>query len=402
MSDATQNNGGSGPYQGVRVVDLSGLAGSYGARMLAATGADVIKVEPPAGSPIRRLGPFVDGAPEPEGSLWWAYLAMGSRSAVIDTESESGHAHLAALLASADVVIDDSACWGRGPDVLDEAGLGYPAVSAGNPGVVWVALTPFGAEGPKRGWATSNLVALAASGILYTVGFQDQPPVAPGGPAQVALQGTAINAAMGAALGLRGKRLTGRGQRIDISIAEVALSMAPETGVPVFLDDRVHRARSGNRRDLSRPFGLYPCADGYVSILVLMPRHWENIAAWVHEVCGNESIIDPVFADVAVRGETKELVDSWVEELSTSMTVLEFFTEGQRRGIPISPVNTVESLRSDPHLEATGFWTSVELPSGGEATVPGPPFRDSAGWWHLGRAPRLGEHTDEVIGSLDR
>jgi crotonobetainyl-CoA:carnitine CoA-transferase CaiB-like acyl-CoA transferase len=391
------------PYEGVRVVDLSGLAGAYGARLLAATGAEVIKVEPPVGSPLRRLAPFVDGAPEPEGSLWWAYLAMGAKSAVVDLgpdaaaggpATERGRDDLMGLLSSADVVIDDN-----GPDTLDRLGVGYDDVAAGNPGVVWVAITPFGREGPKRGWASSNLVALAASGILYTVGFEDQPPVVPGGPAQMAMQATALNAAMAAALGLRGRRLGGRGQRVDLSMAEVCLGMAPETGIPVFLDDRVHRTRSGNRRSLSRPFGLYPCADGYVSILVLMPRHWEAIAQWANEACGNEAIIDPVFADIGVRGETMELVDSWVEELTTSMTVLEFFQEGQRRGIPITPVNTVESLRTDPHLDAVGFWDSVELPAGGKTAVPGPPFRDNAGWWRLARAPRLGEHTAEVIGS---
>lgn len=382
----------SGPYAGTRVVDLSGLAGAYGARLLAATGAEVIKVEPPAGNPLRRLAPFVDGAPEPEGSLWWAYLAMGSRSVVVDPDGPDGTETLARLLSTADVVIDD-----HGPDVLDQRGLGYRQTAEANPGVVWVSITPFGLEGSKRSWETSNLVALAASGILSTVGFEDQPPVVPGGPAQLAMHATALNAAMGAALGLRGRRLTGRGQQIDLSIAEVALSLSPETGVPLYLDDRVHRGRSGNRRTLSRPFGLYPCADGFASILVLMPRHWENIANWVNEVCGNESIIDPVFADIAVRGETMELIDSWVEELTTSMTVLEFFHEGQRRGIPVSPVNTINSLRSDPHLEATGFWSETELPGGGQTTIPGPSFRDSAGWWHLERAPRLGEHTTEIL-----
>lgn len=386
----------AGPYEGLRVIDLSGLAGSYGARLLAAMGAEVIKVESPKGNPMRRLGPFVEGAPEPEGSLWWAYLAMGSRSVVVDIETDDGHRDLTRLLATADVVVDDS-----GPDALDDRGLGYHSTSETNPGVVWVSITPFGRNGPKRNWATSNLVALAASGILYTVGFEDQPPVVPGGPAQMGMQAAALNAAMGAALGIRGRRLTGRGQLIDISIAEAVLSMSPETGVPVFLDDQVHRARTGNRRSLSRPFGLYPCSDGYASILVLMPRHWEAIAGWVNEVCDNESIIDPVFADMAVRGETMELVDSWVEELTTSMTVLEFFQEGQRRGIPVSPVNTVESLSTDPHLDAVGFWGSVELPGGGVATVPGPPFRDNAGWWQLARAPRLGEHTTEILHDSD-
>lgn len=379
----------SQPLDGVRVVDLSGLAGAYATRMLAALGAEVTKVEPPHGSPMRRMAPFIEGAAEPESSLWWAYLAMGCRSVVLDVHDDTDRATLSDLLAGADIVVDD-----HGVDVLDGLGIGYETTKASNPGVVWISITPFGLTGPKRSWTSSNLVAWAASGVLYTTGFDDQPPVVPAGPAQMGLHATALNAAIGAIMGLRGRRLTGRGQLVDLALAEVCLAIAPETGVPVFLDDRVHRVRAGNRRTLSRPFGLYPCSDGFVSILVLMPRHWEAIASWIHEACDNESIIDPVFADMAVRGQTMELIDSWVEELTTSMTLLEFFQEGQRRGIPITPVNTVATLAVDPHLDAVDYWRQTELADGTNVRIPGPPFRTNADWWHLQRAPRLGEHND--------
>ncbi|MFV0260259.1 MAG: CaiB/BaiF CoA transferase family protein [Acidimicrobiales bacterium] len=385
----------TGPYHDVTVIDLSGLAGAQVGRMLAGLGADVIKIEPPSGNPMRRLGPF---APDRETSLWWAYLAMGTRSAVVDLDDDSHLADLSALLATADVVVDD-----HGPGVLDGRGIGHDTVAATNPGVVRVEITPFGPSGPKRVWRSSNLVARAASGVLYTVGFEDQAPVVPGGPAQLAMHAVGMEAAFGAALGLRARRITGRGQRVGVSLVEACLSFAPETGVPLLLDDRVHRGRTGNRRNLGRPFGLYPCADGYASILVLMPRHWDAIAAWVHEACGNDAITDPVFADIGVRAETMELVDAWVEELSMSMTVAELFQEGQRRGIPVTPVNTVDSLRADPHLDAVGFWRPGELPDGQKVTVPGPPMRTTADWWEIGRAPRLGEHTGAVFpGRPDR
>ena len=138
---------------------------------------------------MRYLGPFVEGAPEPEASLWWAFLAMGSKSVVLDPDRADDHQALRDLLVSADIVFDD-----HGPDVLDDAGLGYDAISAENPGVIWVSITPFGLTGPKREWATSNLIAWASSGVLYTVGFADQPPVVPGGPTQMAMQATALNA----------------------------------------------------------------------------------------------------------------------------------------------------------------------------------------------------------------
>lgn len=375
------------PLTGVKVVDLSGLAGAYATRMMAALGAEVVKVEPPHGNPLRRMAPFIDGAAEPENSLWWAYLAMGARSVVLDVHDDADRTELSRLLADADVVVDD-----HGPDVLDDLGVGYETTKQSNPGVVWISITAFGLTGPKRSWKSSNLVAWAASGVLYTTGFEDQPPVVPAGPAQMGMHATSLNAAIGAVMGLRGRRLMGKGQLVDLSLAEACLAIAPETGVPIFLDDKVHRVRGGNRRTLSRPFGLYPCSDGFVSILVLMPRHWEAIATWIHEVCDNESIIDPVFADMTVRGQTMELIDSWVEELTTSMTLLDFFQEGQRRGIPITPVNTVATLAVDPHLDAVDYWTETELADATKVRIPGPPFRTNQDWWKLDRAPRLGEH----------
>lgn len=383
----------SGPLDGLKIVDLSGLAGSYGTRLMAALGADVVKVEPPAGNPMRKLGPFVEGAPQDESSLWWAYLAMGTKSVVIDPQADGGADQLRSLLRAADVVVDD-----HGPDELDNWGLGYDAIAAENPGVIWVSITSFGRSGPKRDWKLTNLGAWAASGILYTVGFDDQPPVAPGGPAQLNCHCAALNGAISTLLALRVRRMTGRGQLVDLALSEAALQTSPETGVTVFLDDQVHRVRAGNRRTLTRPFGLYPCSDGYVSILVLMPAHWAAMANWMHEAMGNEAATDPVFADMLVRGETMDLVDGWTEELCQSMTRLEFFAEAQRRGIPVTPVNTVEALLADPHLEAAGYWRQSELPGGGEVTIPGAPFRTNRNWWTTGRAPRLGEHSSELLG----
>ncbi len=382
------------PLEGLRVIDLSGLPGAYGTRIMAALGADVIKVERPEGNVMRRLAPFTDGAPEGEGSLWWAYLAMGTRSVVIDVDTDAGRRDLERLLRQADIVVDD-----HGPDVLNDAGLGYDTIAADNPGVIWVAVTPFGLTGPKRDWETSNLIAWAASGALYTVGFEDQPPVTPGGPVQLALHSAALHAAIGALLGLRARRSTGRGQLIDLSIQETTLALSLEVGVPVFLDDRVHRVRSGNRRTITRPFGVYPCSDGFISIVILLPHHWTSVATWIHEVTGNESVIDPVFTDTAVRGDTMELIDEWFEELSLGKTGAEMFVEGQERGIPITPVSTIAALRSDPHLEAAEFWQQTELPAGGTVTIPGAPFRTNAEWWFTSRAPRLGEHTEAVLGS---
>jgi len=296
MSDS-----GNGPLAGIRIVELAGLPAAYGTMLLAGLGADVVKVEPPEGDPLRRLAPLDERAEAPENSLWFAYVSQGKRSVVVREEGE-----LERLLAGADAVVDSS-----DPGVHDD-------LRARHPELVWVSITPYGLDGPHRNRRGSNLVGWASSGVLYVTGFPDRPPVAPGGAVQLAYQLTALHASGALLLALRARRLdpAHRGQLVDISVQECCLSMAPETGLPLFLDDRVHRDRPGNRRAVTRPFGLYPCKDGHVSFLVLGPAHWHAMAAWIHETTGNEGILEEIFADIAVRAEAMEFIDEAVEELS--------------------------------------------------------------------------------------
>ena len=366
-----------------RIVDLAGPAGFYAGKLFADQGAEVIRVEPPGGDPIRAMPPHLDGVDAPESSLWWAYFAAGKKSAVVD----SGDADtLDRLVASADVVIESA-----GPGVHD---------FSGHESLVWVAISPFGRSGPRRDWKTSNLVAWALSGVLYTTGFDDMPPVVPGGPALLACHTTSLNAAAGAMLALRARKRTGRGQLVDISIHEVMVAVAPEVSAPVFMDDLVPRPRQGNRRPITRPWGLYPAKDGYVSIMCIMPAHWAAFAQWVNEETGNEGVIDEVFNDMRIRWEASEAVDAWAEELAAMFTKRELFIEGQRRGIPITPVNTAADLNADPHLAATGFFADIDHPALGTLRMPTAPVRLGHDRPAPTRAPLLDEHTDEVLSTL--
>ena len=296
-------------------------------------------------------------------------------------------------VASADVVIDDGS--------LEEK-LGTPAgdLTENNPSLTWIAISPFGRTGPRRNWRTSNLVAWASSSITYTLGFPDRPPVAPAGPVQLAYHYTSMYAAVAAQLAVRRRKASERGQLIDMSIQEACLSIAPEVGVPVYLDDQVHRPRAGNRRAIAPPVGLYPCEDGYVSIIGLQPAHWRAIAEWIHEKTGNEGVTDEVFLNMQVRWDSSEVINEWTEELCALLTKAELFEDGQRRGIPLTPVNTVADLADDPHLAAVGFFTPVDHPQLGEISIPGAPLRDNCGWWTNVRAPLLGEHTQEILSEL--
>jgi crotonobetainyl-CoA:carnitine CoA-transferase CaiB-like acyl-CoA transferase len=210
---------------------------------------------------------------------------------------------------------------------------------------------------------------------------------------QLASHVTSLYAVNGAMLALRAVRTTGRGQVVDVSMQECCLSLAPETGVALFLDDGLHRPRSGNRRNTTRPWGLYPCADGFVSFLVLQQTHWHAMAAWIAEATGIDGVLDEVFGDMRVRWEVSDFIDECTEQLTRPRTKLDLFVEGQRRGIPITPVNTVADLANDPHLRQAGFWRQEEHPDLGSVTTPGAPFRVDHDWWRWASAPPLGAHT---------
>ena len=402
-----------GPWTGVRVLDLTGLSGAYGTRVWAALGADVICVEPPEGNPIRQMPPLAPGHDGPEASLWWAYYGATKRSVVLDLSSDDDIAALVDLIGSADVVLDDALPaiqetypWLANQGSLDGVPQGVEGICEHFPHLTWVSITPFGMTGPRREWRSSNLIGWASCGLASTVGFPHGPPLTPAGEIGVLMHGASLHALIGSMLSVRTRNRAAAagepalGQTIDLSLQEVGLWLSPETGVPLYLDDQVPRPRAGNRRPVTSPMGMYPASDGYVAIIAIQPTHWNAVAQWVHELTGNEGILDEIFVDIVVRREALEAVDAWVEELTTQFTKQELFVEGQRRRIPITPVNTVGDLRHDPHLEAVGWWRTEEHPVLGTYTVPGSPFTTDGDWWAWQRAPMLGEHTDEVLGSL--
>ena len=380
----------SGPLAGRRVVDLAGPSGAYATKLLADLGAEVVMVEQPGGSFLRRLPPF-----EGETSLWFAYFGAGKRSVELDVNAPDDAARLRQLIATADVVVDTNA-----PGNLERFGISAEALLAGNPKLVWVSVTPFGRTGPHRDWVGSDLVAWAMSGCLHTTGFPESPPVIPGGPALLACHLASLNAAAGALLALRSRRRTGRGQLVEISIQEACLAVSPEVGAVVFLDDLRPRRRDGNRRATIRPWGLYPARDGWVGLVALQPAHWSALAKWIVEATGNEAAGDPAFDDVITRIGAAEAVDLWTEDLTRRFDKADLFVEGQRRGIPITPVNTAADLSTDPHLEAVGYWETVDDPALGKLRVAGAPYRFSRAGWSTGPAPALGADTEAVLSGL--
>ncbi len=384
----------SPPLAALRVLDLADDSLTYAGRLLADLGADVVLVEPPGGGQGRRRPPFANAADGTPVSLHFAYMGAGKRAITLDLEADGGPDLFLRLAASADVVLSTSP-----PGHLDDLGLDYETLRAANPKIILTSVTPFGLTGPRRHWRGSDLTAWALSGVLPTMGDPDRPPTVPGG--EQAYVTASLNAAIGTLVAARAQRRDGAGQVIDISLQECLLGLAGEAGLLTFLDTGIARGRTGSRRPMP-PVGNYPVKDGEVSIVGFMPAHWDAIADWIQEVAGIDEVKNEAFRGTPMTREPyAAAIESWVEQLTTRYTMQEFFAEGQRRGIPVTPVNSAKDAANDPHLRAAGAWVEVEHPQLGRVTYPRTPYRFGVSATRVGPPPSAGEHNRAVyIGEL--
>ncbi len=380
-----------GLLRGTRVLDLGSEALAYAGRVLAELGAEVILVEPPGGSPLRRVPPLVEGEDGTAVSAGFLAYAAGKRSVTIDEGCPDGRSRRDLLVASADIVLLGDPAGSGGPD-LDERALRLV-----NDDLIAVSATGFGRTGVHRNWRGSDTVAWASSGLTFPLGDPDRPPVV--APLGLTNAVSSLNACMGALLALRARRARGSGQAVDISMQEAALSVSMEAGpqmaVEGLVPGRVPRARLAGLGVISGPNGTT------VDIAAFLPGQWDSLAAWIAEILGmEEPLLDVFRGPVSVRAPYIEIINGWIAELLGHYTKHEFFLEAQRRGIPCGPVNGLVELLDDEHLRAAGAW---EVHS-----VPGlPPFRLPRGPLSVdgvrsgpSSIPAVGEHNDVVLGSL--
>ncbi|MGF7239267.1 MAG: CaiB/BaiF CoA transferase family protein [Frankia sp.] len=386
------------PYAGLAVVELaSDPAGEFTGKQLADLGADVIKVETPEGSPTRRVGPFANGVRGADTSLAFWFYNTGKRGVVLD-DSPDGRAARDTLIAKADVLLTTLR-----PSEIAPAGLDYQRLLTQHPRLIILSVTPFGLDGPWADYRTSDLVGLAAGGPLMSCGYDDHtiPPIRPGG--NQGYHTTASFAHCGLLLALLDRQLTGTGQLVDTSMHE-ALAVSGELANPYWFYPRVLVQRQTCRHAQPVPTqpALFQCADGrwiYFSLILSEQKPWEALIDWMASEDLAIDLTEPEYADLAYRQRNFSHIQEIIEcffLLTDSSTA---YHEGQRRGLPVGPVNAPEETLDDEHLAARGFFAPVELDGGGTALFPTSPYRLSS--FHAPqprRAPRLGEHTAEILG----
>jgi len=390
---------GPHPLAGLKVVEVAhDIGGEFAGLLLAQMGAEVVKLEPPEGSPTRRVGPFAKGRVDRDASLNFWFYNSNKKSVTADLATLDGMAVLAGQLADADIFVSTLQ-----PAMLAALGLDLQALSAAHPRLIVLSVTPFGLTGPWADYKSSDLVALAAGGPLNSCGYDDHsiPPIRPGG--NQAHHTVTSFAQIGVMLALLERQKTGQGQVLDVSMHE-ACAVNVELANPYWFYPRVHVHRQTCRHAQPSPTqsALFRCADGryvYFALILSEPKAWTALVNWMDSKGMAVQLTDPAFSDVAYRQEHFHEVQELVECFFLIQDSHEAYHDGQAAGLPIGVLNAPEDLFEDEHLKAREFFVDVAHEGLGKVAYPGAIYRFSSfGEVPRTAAPRLGQHTDEVLG----
>ncbi|MBE9538859.1 MAG: CoA transferase, partial [Proteobacteria bacterium] len=382
---------------GIRVLEICDEKGSYCGKLFADMGAEVIKVEAGAADAARAIPPFLHGHADSESSLQFLYNNTNKKSITLDINSREGQQKIRQLVRCCDLVIETLP-----PGKLAELNLSVNTLQIDNPGLVITSITGFGQTGPHRDYATTDIVASALGGAMVVTGFPQDPPVKLAGSQSYVMASTM--AAVSSMIALHHSRQTGVGQHVDISIQKTMLAVTSICGVGKWLEDGIISNRFGTGLFASVPSGTYPCKDGSIYIMVNRPLHWQTLAKWVNEVSGNQEVLDPMFeGPSSARQPYRELLDIFIAELTQKFTVEEFYREGQRRHLAVTPLSTAHGIAGDHHLNEREFFVDVEHADNSSLRYPGPPYRFSLTPWRIRKpAPTAGQHNEEIEKLLEK
>jgi CoA:oxalate CoA-transferase len=380
------------PLDDLRVLECgSGVAAGYAAKLLADLGASVLKVEPPAGDPLRREGPFPGDIPHPEKSGLFLYLNLNKRGATLDLTTSAGRPILDRLLAEADVLV-----YGYSPAEAQTLGLDWDTLNASHPKLVVAAISPFGQTGPWRDYAGDELIGFHATGFGFEFpNFPEDPesqrPMKGGGHASQFMAGVAT--ALGTMQALLSRRITGAGQLVDVSVQEALLAVMYE---------RLQRSNAGrvfSRRKADNQsaalLGVLPCADGYIATSPREDHQWASVL----NMLGNpEWASDERFATRQSREKNWDAIAERLGVWTSQRTKDEVYRAFQKNRIPTFPVNTAADLVDNPQLAFRQFFAQIDHPIAGPLRYPTVPHRSDAMPWQARRpAPTLGQHNEEVF-----
>jgi crotonobetainyl-CoA:carnitine CoA-transferase CaiB-like acyl-CoA transferase len=376
-------------FDGVRVIELGQVyKGPYCGLLFAQLGAEVIKVEPPSGEPLRFR------AHEPVESHEFVMLNSNKRSVVLDLKTDTGREALLELVETADVLIENFA-----PGTMERLQLTPALLLERNPRLVVASGKGYGSTGPYAHMSAMDITVQAMSGAAAATGEPDGPPTKSGAAFVDFSGGVHLFAAIIAALFQRER--TGRGQLVEVSMHDTVYPMlASSLGGLHNHPDRELPERTGNRHSgmAVAPYNIYQTSDGWLAIICISERHWHRLAT---AMLRPELVEDPRFRTAKDRAANIDAVDDEVSSFTRTRTRAELVRDLQAGGVPCAPVKSIREVDTDEHLIQRGMIQYVEHPGRGRVPVPGCPLRlsDSPAE-QLRAAPRLGESTEDVLAEL--
>jgi len=372
------------PLAGVVVLDFGQVfQGPYATLLMAKAGADVIKIEPPHGQPLRRRAPSGKSTTFPI-----AMLNSNKRAITLNLKHERGRALLFDMARRADVLLENFS-----PGTMERLGAGWAELRQVNPRLIYASGSGYGLSGPDRDNLAMDLTIQAVSGLISTTGFADGPPVKAGPAVVDFLSGIHLYAAVTTALFERER--TGKGRLVEVAMQEAAYVTLTSHLETYWHLGRVP-PRTGNRSHARSPLNVYPTNDGYVAINVAVEEHWHQLLAAMGRTDLRD---DPRFktnADrVAHLDETHALVGAWTRTLGK----MEVFTIAKRYRIPCAPVRDVAEVMHDPHMHERGMLEWIEHDEIGRIVVPTSPLRfHGADAVATTPSPKLGQHNADIYG----
>ena len=369
----------------VVVIDLSRvLAGPYCTMMLGDMGATVIKIEQPGkGDDTRHFGPpYVAGE-----SAYYLGLNRNKRSITLDFNNPEHEKRLFELVSTATVLVENFR-----PGMLERQGLGYETLRAMNPGLIYCSISGYGHDGPYAMRPGYDFVAQAESGIMSVTGEVEGEPQRVGSP--VADVSAGLYACMSILAALHVREKTGKGQHIDISLLEAAVSLLSNVSSNYLISGE-EAERYGNGHPNIVPYQAFHTQDGYIVVSCGNDRLYQTFC----RLLGREDLAtDPRFATNPQRVRNREELVPILQEQFLQRETGDWLTALRAAGIPCGPINTVSQVFSDPHLQARGFIWECEHPTAGTIKLSGSPIRLSETPTRLYKAPPLlGEDNDALL-----
>ncbi len=369
------------------------VPGAYCARLLADAGADVVKVEPPAGDSSRRRGPFPGNVNDPDWSGLYLYLNANKRGVTLELAQQKDWAIFQGLAAKADVLVLD-----QNAREIDNLGLRRHNLKGLNPRLIVTAITPFGLTGPKRDYTGDDLIAVSAGGLAYaTPGIPDmvhdpekEPPLRANAYVGDILAG--VQGALATMVAVLSRSLSGEGCEVDVSRQEAVSMVLPFE----FAHASHHNAKKREPNIFgAMPNAYLPCKDGYVVIMAVMDAHWQALM----DLTGNPDWGEnELFANAQERARNWDALEPMLLEWTMNLSGAEITRLAQGKGIPCFPAYSVGDMVESEHVKAREFMWQMEGPQGQSFKLPGYPVRMAATPWQLRRrAPKLGEHNQEVF-----